>query len=316
MISYEDFIKANLGKSVEREDPTNVDQCVDWAFAYLDDVLGVPRSAIRHLRAYQIWTDATDETRKYFDLIPNTATNTPQKGDLVVFDTTVGVSGHICLASGNVSGVDTFQSTDENWNGHLYIEYIWHSYNGVLGWLRPKTVTTTPIPTPSASGGALPANYGDIIKKSSNWDAVVAFFGITGDPKDVSLDQIKNIIAGLKSRITDLGNQLTLANAEVGNREEQTSRLKQQLLDSENLRKTLTDQSNQMSQRMSDTVATYEGYIKGKDASLKAQGAQIGDLTKQIALLRADNQKLKINVVGTLSISDLFAALAKRFTGK
>lgn len=153
MTDYESFIKINLGKPVEREDPSNPDQCFDWAFAYLDDVLGVPRSAIRHLHAYEIWTKATDETRKYFDLIPNSPTNVPPKGAIVVFGTEVGPSGHVCIASGNTDGTKAFQSTDENWNGHKYIEYVWHTYggkNGVLGWLVKKnasTGTTEPMVT-------------------------------------------------------------------------------------------------------------------------------------------------------------------------
>lgn len=150
MINYEDFIKANLGKPVEREDPTNVDQCFDWAFAYLDDVLGISRSAIRHLRAYEIWTLATDETRKYFDLVANTPTGTPPKGALVIFGTAVGVSGHVCIATGSNEGITRFQSTDQNWNGHSYIEYVWHNYTGVLGWLVPKSLppsTTEPLAT-------------------------------------------------------------------------------------------------------------------------------------------------------------------------
>lgn len=141
LIAYEDFIKQNLGKPVEREDASNLDQCFDWAFAYLDDVLGVPRSAIRHLLALQIWTQATDETRTYFNLVPNTPTGTPPKGALVIFGTEVGPAGHVSLASGNNQGTTMLQSTDQNWAGHKYIEYIWHSYGGrqgVLGWLVPK----------------------------------------------------------------------------------------------------------------------------------------------------------------------------------
>lgn len=144
MIDYESFIKNNLGKAVEREDSTNLNQCFDWAFAYLDDVLEVPRSSIRHLRAYEIWTLATDETKKYFDLIPNSPIAVPQKGDIVVFGTAVGVSGHVCIASGNNQGTTQFQSTDQNWGNHSFVEYIWHNYVGVFGWLRKKQVA--PIP--------------------------------------------------------------------------------------------------------------------------------------------------------------------------
>lgn len=139
MIDYETFIRQNLGKPVEKEDPSAPDQCMDWAFAYLDDVLGIDRATIRHQYAYQVWTMATDFTRQYFDLVPVSNDNPPKKGDLVIFSTVVGYAGHIVVASGNADkNAKTFQSTDQNWNGHKFIEYVWHSYNGVLGALRPK----------------------------------------------------------------------------------------------------------------------------------------------------------------------------------
>lgn len=143
----EQLVKDNLGKPVEREDASNLDQCYDWFFAYCD-AIGVPRAAVRHLRAYEIWTLANDETKKYFDLIPNSQTFVPQKWDVGIFGTDVGVSGHVCICSGNNSGLDTFQSTDQNWNGHAYVEYIWHNYNGFLGVLRPKTQA---VQTPTTS---------------------------------------------------------------------------------------------------------------------------------------------------------------------
>lgn len=170
-MTLEELVAQNLGKPVEREDASNLDQCMDWAFAYVD-ALGIPRSAIRHLRAYQIWTEATAETKQYFDLIPNTPTGVPPKGALVIFDTTVGVSGHVCIASGNADGLKTFQSTDQNWNGHLYIEYIWHNYNGVLGWLVPK------VQSPSVLMSKLTQAEEDALRKArddnyNNWQAEV-----------------------------------------------------------------------------------------------------------------------------------------------
>lgn len=150
---FEQLVAQNLGKPVEKEDPTNVDQCMDWIFAYVD-ALGIPRSTVRHLLAYQVWTQATNETRQYFDLIPNTTTFVPKKGDIGVFGTGVGTAGHVCLTDGN-GDTKTFQSADQNWNGHKYIEYIWHNYNSFLGVLRPKQVYSQQS---TQGGGATVAN--------------------------------------------------------------------------------------------------------------------------------------------------------------
>lgn len=139
-MTLDELVQANLGKSVEVEDPSNLNQCYDWFFAYCD-ALNIPRSSVRHLRAYEIFTLATDETRKYWSVIPYDGKNRPQKGDVVLFGQIVGPSGHVCIASGNIDeNAKTFQSTDQNWNGHPFVEYIWHTFNGVLGWLRP-TIT-------------------------------------------------------------------------------------------------------------------------------------------------------------------------------
>lgn len=173
----DDLVLQNLGKPVEREDPSNYAQCMDWAFAYCD-ALGIPREAIRHLHAFEVWTLASDVTKKYFDLIPNTASFVPQKGDLVIFGTAVGVSGHICIASGNNSGTQTFQSTDENWSGHAYIEYIWHNYGpqtgdkrGVLGVLRPKV-------QPASSTTVDGATFAKLVHNSGVSDQLNSYLGL------------------------------------------------------------------------------------------------------------------------------------------
>ena len=133
-MTYQDFFNKYNGKHVESEDPNNPFQCLDLAFAYVD-FLQIPRETIRHLNAYEVWTGANDLTRKYFTLIPNTPTGVPGQGDLVVFNTVVGPSGHICIANG-VGDTNTFKSLDQNWAGHKFATTETHNYNGVLGWLH------------------------------------------------------------------------------------------------------------------------------------------------------------------------------------
>ena len=133
---YQDFFNQYNGKPVETEDPSNRDQCMDLAFAWCD-ALGIPRETIRHLYAYQVFTEPNDATRQHFQLIPNTPDGVPEQGDLIVFSTVVGPAGHICIATGT-GDANTFQSFDQNWNGHAYTETVGHSYNGVLGWLRSE----------------------------------------------------------------------------------------------------------------------------------------------------------------------------------
>jgi hypothetical protein len=141
-MNYQEILDRYVGKEVEAEDASNKDQCMDWAFKYCDEI-GVDRAAIRHLHAYQAFTQPNDLTLKYFDYIPNTPNGVPQLGDIIIFGTGVGIAGHIAV----VQSADThnIKSLDQNWNGHHFCEYINHPYDNVLGWLRPKSQQTSPI---------------------------------------------------------------------------------------------------------------------------------------------------------------------------
>ncbi len=116
-----------IGQSVEVEDSSNLDQCMDWAFK-ICDLKGIPRSAIRNLRAKDVWTNHD----------PNylTASATPTNGCFAIWGSQVGVNGHIAwVESGSATN---FTSLDQNWNGILRVERVQHTGFGVLGFLIPK----------------------------------------------------------------------------------------------------------------------------------------------------------------------------------
>lgn len=138
---YNDFYNLVNGKFIETEDASNYAQCMDLAFKWLD-FLNIPRDTIRHLYAYQVWTNPFDSTRLYFDLIPNTVTNVPQVGDIPVFGQLVGVAGHISIAAPGSNSNDLV-SLDQNWGYPKSTRLVTHTkYTGVLGWLHPKMVET------------------------------------------------------------------------------------------------------------------------------------------------------------------------------
>lgn len=136
------FINETQGRFIEKEDASNYAQCFDLVFAWCDK-LGIPRSAIRHLRAYEIWTLANDETRKYFDLVPNGPTNIPPAGSIAVFSQLVGPAGHTSVTLPQSNSNDLY-SLDQNWATPKYTRVVQHTkYNGVIGWLVPKQQTNT-----------------------------------------------------------------------------------------------------------------------------------------------------------------------------
>ncbi len=130
---FDKFVSESIGKPVEVSDPSNLNQCMDLAFKWCDEI-GVDRTAITHLYASQIWTNPNDLTIKYFEMIPNTPLGIPQIGDIVVFKG--GVAGHVSVATG-VGDTNSFQSFDQNWGTTVNkCGYITHVYDNVLGFLR------------------------------------------------------------------------------------------------------------------------------------------------------------------------------------
>lgn len=137
---FNEFFAKYNGLPVEVNDPSNPYQCMDLAYAWCD-FIQIPRDAIRHLYAYEIYTQPNDSTVKYFEVIPNTPSGIPQTGDLVVFSTKVGSAGHISIATGEGT-LNSFVSFDQNFGATIKkAGLITHPYDAVLGWLRPRVTT-------------------------------------------------------------------------------------------------------------------------------------------------------------------------------
>jgi hypothetical protein len=146
------FINQNNNLSVEVEDSNALNQCMDLIFKWCD-VLGIPREAVRHQYAYQVWTSPSDTTRKYFDLVSNSPTNIPPAGAIVVFRQTTGIPlGHIAIETGK-SDLNNLITFDQNWdtpnNHHVDARGFWvpfcrtvihANYYGCAGWLIPKNL--------------------------------------------------------------------------------------------------------------------------------------------------------------------------------
>jgi surface antigen len=134
---FQTFFNKWLNKPCEVNDPSNLNQCFDLAYAWCD-ALSVPRNAIRHLYASEIYTKPNDLTVKYFELIPNTALAVPQVGDIVVFKG--GTAGHVSISNG-VGDTNSFQTFDQNFGTTVgKCGIITHPYDNVLGFLRYRVV--------------------------------------------------------------------------------------------------------------------------------------------------------------------------------
>ena len=119
-------------------------QCFDlfylWAFC-----LDIPKAAVQHGSAYEIWTLASDLTRQYFDLIENKTETIPQEGDVVVWGKKHGRYGHVAIViEATQATMKVFEQNDPlGTNAHIQDR---KSYTGVLGFLRPKEVVIPSAP--------------------------------------------------------------------------------------------------------------------------------------------------------------------------
>lgn len=124
---------------VEVSDASNVYQCMDLAYLWIF-ILCYPKATIQHRYAFEVFTKASDLTRKYFDVIKNTPTGIPDVGSLLVFDrgTGIGSAGHISIVSKKTNSLMVVESLDQNWRKKPGATLVTHNYNKVLGWLTPK----------------------------------------------------------------------------------------------------------------------------------------------------------------------------------
>jgi hypothetical protein len=77
---------------------------------------------------------------------PNTPTNVPNPGDVVVWGGAVGVNGHVDIfVAGDVS---SFTGFDQNWPIGAACHHVHHDYHGVLGWQALGLSVMSPPPPP------------------------------------------------------------------------------------------------------------------------------------------------------------------------
>lgn len=127
----------------------------------------------------------------------------------------------------------------------------------------------------------------ELIRKSSGFDETIKACEINKDPKDVSVDTVKNTIEGYRSRITRLQGELSAATEEVSNREEQVARLKQQAEETANLNKEQYDALSQQLEIEKKSKESLSTTISEKQTTINELSAEKGQLNIQIAQLKA-----------------------------
>jgi CHAP domain len=126
-----DLLARNIGYVVQAPGGLG-GECVDWSNLYLVEVRG--QAAVQANAV-----DWAGKTIAGMTWVPNSATNYPKAGAIVVWHSNagegIGANGHIAV----VLDADAMHlvTCDQNWPEGAPVSVILHPYPGVAGWFSP-----------------------------------------------------------------------------------------------------------------------------------------------------------------------------------
>src|SRR3990167_11903 len=119
---------------------------------------------------------------------------------------------------------------------------------------------------------------------SESYDKTVIYLEIpTTDPTLTPFERVQDVVAGLKSRATDLTKQVAYWETEAKNREEQVGRLKDELLRNEELRNELVIKLT----KSLEIANAFEARRKAFQEQVDGMGRKIGELNQTISELKS-----------------------------
>lgn len=135
-----------------------------------------------------------------------------------------------------------------------------------------------------AKGGTvMPDNW--IVENSDKWRGLIFALKIETDPEHTPTDKVTSIIAGYKSRATDMETQAKWWETEAKNREEQVSRKKEELLTATQTIKDLSTKLNEAIANAGGVAEVWQKQLDGKQTLIDAQGKTIGELNHAVSEL-------------------------------
>ncbi len=179
-----------------------------------------------------------------------------------------------------------------------------HSLKDYLGWLVPgvrKTIYSYVItqgPKPKYGGEMIPIlreHYDLYVKNHDQWHKLVHYLKPDADPNGTLFEDMQTVIAGIKSRATDLENQLytaveakKLAEQEVVNQKDKLAnveaecqrQIKLKIAEYDALKATIPDVEKLRGQ--------YEGTIKDLEGQLREAQKQVGLRDLEITKLKSE----------------------------
>lgn len=129
-MTLKEFIEKYNNKGIDFDSAFKT-QCVDLYRQYIKEVLMFPQSS-PVANAKDIWNTYLPD---YFKRVENTPHGIPEVGDIIIWNTKIGKSGHVAIfLEGDAK---KFISFDQNFPVGTLCHKQSHTYKGVLGWLKP-----------------------------------------------------------------------------------------------------------------------------------------------------------------------------------
>lgn len=136
-MNIQEFVAKYSGKGIDYDGHYGF-QCVDLYRKYVQEVLNYPQSP-GVSGAKDIWNSYLQE---YFTRVANTPDGIPEPGDIMIWGDTYGPYGHVAVVTkATLTTFTCFSQNDPT--GSLCGEKLYRTYKPVLGWLHPKTPTTS-----------------------------------------------------------------------------------------------------------------------------------------------------------------------------
>ena len=153
------WVKKYIGKAVDYDGVYGV-QCVDLVKSFIKNVLGITPQSIGNAIEYYRKRNTSVYLKKNFTWYSYKRGFVPHRGDICVFTSKSG-NGHVSIATGEGND-EYFYSFDENYprGKHEPMTKIKHTYNSLLGVLRPKNQANIETKKPSASAEYYPRYTG------------------------------------------------------------------------------------------------------------------------------------------------------------
>lgn len=212
------------------------------------------------------------------------------EGDaMAISDNTGNSTGshlHLTVKRGQLSNGKF--SSDNYSNGYFGAINPQEFFDELRKYKKEKGVTSTPEGCLVPNTPEWRTKYEQVITSATKWAETLKILEITDDPSTTPSDRIKSVLAGYKSRETDISNKLNeksteldKANQEISNRVEQVGRLEKDLLEKEKYYKALIDSLNKQLKNGSDALPLAQariGVLEGElDEANKAKGRALND---------------------------------------